>query len=50
MMEQKAIVTYLENMVKTEMLVNRQANVALQNANTKQAKLKGEVQDLLAQL
>ena len=50
MQEQKAHIVYLEGLVKTEVLAHKQANAALRMANEGQIKLKGEVQDLSAQL
>ena len=50
MKEQRTHIAYLEGLVKTEVQAHKQANVALRLANEGQTKLKGEVQDLLAQL
>ena len=48
--DQRAHITYLENMVRTEVQSHKQANAALRGAKEEQAKLKGEVQDLSVQL
>ena len=48
--DQRAHITYLENLVRTEVQSHKQANAALRGANEEQAKLKGEVQDLSVQL
>ena len=50
MKEQRTHIAYLEGFVKTEVQAHKQANVALRLANEGQTKLKGEVQDLSAQL